>query len=399
MPIYKLIEKLRGRLDDPSFPEIAEWKASHPGGMAVGYFPVYAPVELIHAAGMLPVQVAGAMGRIKLDEADGYLQSFVCSIGRSTMELKLDGHLDNLDAMIFPSTCEISRGLCGVLRRHDPEKPIIYIHFPQNLESANAKGYLVGELERVKIALEEMTGKTITDEAIFKSFEAYNRRWELLRELEEIRYSHPELLSASELYIIRLAGMNVTVEEHSEILAEAIEALKDTPAHHEVRIRMLLSGAFCERPRISMLETIEDEGVAIVADDMLIGQRWWTESLPASGNPLEILAEYYLKKSVYNPVVYRPHVTPCESVLRAVELTGAEGIIISSAKSCHPANHDDQCVITLCEAQGIPYIRLQYGEDQRLYESILVQVQALMEARTRLPFAGTEKSGGEGRED
>jgi len=394
MSISGIIEKIRNKVDDPSFPALAEWKERNPEGFAIGYFPIYAPVEIIHAAGMLPVLVAGAMGRVKLDEADGYLQSFVCSVGRSTMELKLDGHLDNLDGMIFPSTCEISRGLSGVLRRHDPVKPIMYIHFPQNLESGYAKNYLLSELQRVRDALEEMSGRVIKDEAIFESFKAYNKRADLIGRLEEYRGQHPEQLSGSESYILRMAGMQVPVEEHSRILEEALTVLETSEKRHEVKMRMVLTGAFCERPPIDMMESIEKEGIAIIADDILLGQRWWHKPLRTEGNPMEILAEQYISETVYSSVVYRPSIAPCKSLLDTIRATEADGVIISSAKSCHPANYDNQCIKELCEHEGFPYIRLEYEEDQRVFESMRVQVEALIEARARLPFAGTEKAKG-----
>ena len=35
-----------------------------PGAKAIGYFPVHAPAEIIHAAGMLPVQLSGGGDRV-----------------------------------------------------------------------------------------------------------------------------------------------------------------------------------------------------------------------------------------------------------------------------------------------------------------------------------------------
>ncbi len=391
MPIARLIESIRQKVDDPSYPEIAEWKASHPGGKAIGCFPVYIPAELIHAAGMLPVQIAGAMGNVKLDEADGYLQSSVCSVGRSTLELKIDGHFSGLDGMIFPSVCEISRGLSGVLKRYDPDFPVIYIHYPQNLKSAYAKDYLVNELNRLKSVLENLSGNKITDEALLDAFKLYNERSELLSELAQFQLDHPERLSASESYLLRLAGVVVPAERHNAIIEEALKLLKDSGDRHPVRLRMVLTGAFCERPPVEMLETIEAEGVAIIHDDILLGQRWWVEKLPLEGDLISILAENYLHNTVINPVVFQPESTPCNHTLDIVERTKADGVIIASAKSCHPAHHDSHCIVRICEEHGFPFVRLEFEEDQRVFESTRVLFEALLEARERLPIAGTDK--------
>ena len=35
------------------------WKARHPGGRVVAAYPVWAPAEIVHAAGMLPLALLG----------------------------------------------------------------------------------------------------------------------------------------------------------------------------------------------------------------------------------------------------------------------------------------------------------------------------------------------------
>lgn len=399
MTLNSFIEKLRETIFDPSLPEVSKWKSEHPDGKAIGSFPVYTPVEMIDAAGMLPVHVAGAGGRIRLDEADGCLQSFVCSVGRSTLELKLDGFLDELDGMIFPSICEISRGLSGVMERRDPQGRIFYLYLPQNLSSAGTKDYLIGELRRLKGWLEEIGESEITDKAMLNSFERYNRRRELLDQLDRFRVDHPELFTASDFYVLRLAGMSVPVEEHNRLLENTLSSLTETVERHKPRLRMVLTGAFCERPPVEMMEAIEDEGIAIVADDMLLGQRWWTKPLPTEGDPIENLAEHYMNHSVVNSVVFRQWGEPCDVILKDVEDRRANGIIIASSKFCHTAMHDSTCLVKVCETHGLPYIKLEYEEIQSVFESIRVQVEALLEARERLAIAGTEEGKEADREE
>ncbi len=389
MPISKLIERLRARLDDPAYPEVTEWKNAHPGGKAIGCFPIYSPVEMVNAAGMLPVLIAGAAGKIGLDEADGCLQSFVCSVGRSTLELKLDGFLEKLDGMMFPSICEISRGLSGVWARHDPGKPVIYIHFPQNTRSESAKSYLMGELTRVKDILESIAGAPITYDSLLASFAQYNRRAELLEKLDTMRSDNPARFSGSQSYVLRLSGMRIPPEEHAAILEEALRELEDTPEGKAPKLRMVMLGAFCERPPVSMLESIEENGIAIVADDILLGQSWWKKPLELTGDPIENLAEYYLNEAVPTPVVYRPGGKPCDHLEEMLRRTHADGVLIASAKFCHPAHHDNSCIVRECEKHSIPYLRIEYEEIEQAFESIRLQVEALLEARERLPFAGT----------
>jgi benzoyl-CoA reductase subunit C len=390
MPITKLIDSLRPALGDPSLPTVTAWKQAHPGGKAVGCFPVYAPVELIHAAGMLPVTVAGAAGQVKLCQADGFLQAFICMIGRSTLELELGGFLSSIDGMLFPSICEVSRGLSGVWTRLGTSKPAFYVRFPQNLDSAHAVDYLTHELGRLRSALEQVAGTEITDEALIESFRVYNQRAQRLAELDRLRAARPERLAGSEFYILRLAGMAIPPEEHTALLTRALEAAQSTPGRPQPRLRMTLMGTFCERPPLGMLEVIEEAGVAIVADDILLGQRWWSVPLPQSGDPFRALAEHYVAHSAICPVVHRSTRELRESVRRRTVEPSADGVIIANAKFCHPALYESTRVLRGCEKAGFPYLKMEFEEDMRTFEPMRTQVEALIEARERLPFAGTE---------
>ena len=62
-------------------------------GMAIGYFPVYFPEEIVHAAGLRPHALYGGGNHIEVRYADARIGSFVCSICRSTTELGLNGSL------------------------------------------------------------------------------------------------------------------------------------------------------------------------------------------------------------------------------------------------------------------------------------------------------------------
>src|SRR3712207_2452665 len=61
------------------------------GKGAVGVMPVYAPEELIHAAGFLPVGIWG--GQKSISKARTYLPPFACSIMQSVMEMQLEGEI------------------------------------------------------------------------------------------------------------------------------------------------------------------------------------------------------------------------------------------------------------------------------------------------------------------
>ena len=88
MGIDGLIARYKEALEDSPLDQVATWKSKHPGAKVVGCYPVYTPVELIHAAGMLPIGIVGGGNRLEIAHADSRFQSFVCSIVKSTLELR-----------------------------------------------------------------------------------------------------------------------------------------------------------------------------------------------------------------------------------------------------------------------------------------------------------------------
>src|SRR3972149_6220651 len=103
----ELLESAKSLLADPSFSHVSEWKEAH-GGRAVGWFPLFAPVRTNHPAGGVSVVAVGAGSTIEIDHADSRMQSFVCSISRSTLELGLTGRLTPFDGFVFTSICDVT---------------------------------------------------------------------------------------------------------------------------------------------------------------------------------------------------------------------------------------------------------------------------------------------------
>src|SRR5574341_710968 len=224
MSIESLISQYREPLENSPLDLAAESKKNHPDKKLIGCYPVYTPVELIHAAGMLPVGVIGAGNRLEIAHADSRFQSFVCSIVKSTLELGLTNRLDNLDAMLFHSICDPARNLASVVKRNLPALRVEYLHLPQNMASPRAEDYLVAEYERLLDVLAELTGHRASPAELEESIALYNRARALVRGLYRLRQDEPERLSAAECYVLCRAGTLLPVEEHLELLEAAREA-------------------------------------------------------------------------------------------------------------------------------------------------------------------------------
>ena len=127
------------------------------GKQVVGCFAPYAPEELVHACGMIPMGMWGGHTELKL--AKSYLPAFACPIMQSNMELGLKGAYQGLSAVIIPALCDTLRCMTQNWRFGVKEIPMIPIVYPQNRKSPASVDYLVSEFETVITMLYTKIGR------------------------------------------------------------------------------------------------------------------------------------------------------------------------------------------------------------------------------------------------
>ncbi len=378
--VENLISHYRDLLETSALDLAADWKNKHPGSKLVGCYPVYTPVELIHAAGMLPVGVIGAGNRLEIAHADSRFQSFVCSIVKSTLELGLIDRLKFLDGIVFHSICDPARNLGSVFKRNFPDLMVEYIHFPQNMTSRHTVEYLMSEYRRVGESYERLSGQKISDESLRKSIAVYNEQRRRIRELYAIRRTTPQNLSTVECYVLTRIGTLLPPEEHIAMLDQALAALRRRTEKPTDRIRVGLEGSFCEQPPIELLDSLEAAGCYILDDDFLTGWRWFPDDIPNEGDPLRNLADAYINRSVYSGVKHDTRERKSKHLVDQFRETGADAVLILAAKFCEPALFDYALYKRALEKEGIPHLCLEFEEKMWIFDKARTEVETFVES-------------------
>ena len=380
MDIGNTISRYRETLENSPLDLVKDWKQAHPQTKVVGCYPVYTPVELIHAAGMLPVGIIGAGNRLEIAHADSRFQSFVCSIVKSTLELGLTERLKFLDGIVFHSICDPARNLGSVFKRNFDDLLVEYIHFPQNMTSSHTVDYLIAEYKRLSTSYEQLSGNAITDGALRKSIAIYNEQRSLLRQLYAIRRETPQNLSTVECYVLTRIGTLLPPEEHISILKEAMPQLRQRSEKPKDRIRVVLEGSFCEQPPIELLDGLESAGCYILDDDILIGWRWFSDDISLEGDPMRNLAGAYLNHSVYSGVKHDTREPKAKHLIDKFKETGAGAVLILAAKFCEPALFDYALYKRALEKEGIPHLCLEFEEKMWIFDKARTEVETFVES-------------------
>lgn len=358
------LQKVRDLFDDLTFAYPTDWKKKEESRKIIGFLPIYIPKEIIHAAGMLPVGIFGAGDRIPVIKGDAYFQSYICHLPRTVIELALNGNFDDFDGFIFPSICDVIRNLSGIFNLKLKDKFVRYLDFPQNFQKEVGGEFYRSELQRLIDDFENMNGVKVTAENLNKSIFLYNRNRKLLYELETVRIAEPHKISAVDFYLIQRAGNTMSVEDHNAYLEELIPIVKQIENEPEDKIKIVVSGSFCEQPPLGLIKTIENAGCYIVDDDFQLGLKWFAKDIDDnSSDPIDTLVNSYLNDSTFSSAVFEADKPKGDLLAERVRSLKADGVIFCAPSFCDPALLDRPLLEKAMNKHHIKHSSFQYHEN------------------------------------
>ncbi len=368
-----LLERAEGLYRDWRLSGVRAWK-ERTGGLAVGYMPVYAPRELIHAQGALPVGIMGAGDDLEIIRGDAYYQSYICHIPRSTIELALNGALEPLDGMLFPAICDVIRNLSGMWKMLFPGKLVRYLDVPQDFDDARGGAFWRRELEELSEDLAAKGAKPYEPEALRRSLAAFNENRRRVRDLYELRAREPWKVPTSELYVLLRAGIVMPVEEHTAMLdAYRAAVVADAQRRPMDQARVVLAGSFCEQPPLGLIRTLERSGCYIVDDDFVQVHRWIRGDIPTDGDPMDALVGSLLHDAIEHPTRHHEKGEKGADLVDRVRASDAGGVLFCAPSFCDPALLDQPMAVAAVERAGIPWTAFKYSENNGQFQVIREQ--------------------------
>ncbi len=357
---------------------VSEWKDIN-AGFALGYFPVYFPVEIADAFNMLPVALYGAEGRINLDIAIAHTQSFVCTICKSVFQLGAENRLKAFDILAFSNICDVARNLSGIMKRNLKDQEIIYLHFPIHNDTELAIKYLVDEYKRLIRVIEERTGEKFDEEKLRRSIKLHNEKRALIGKLMSLRRDKPWLVPFTEFYVVTKASSIMPVNMFNRLIKKYIDEVKKRKVRPADRLRILVKGNFCEQPPLMYMKTIEDAGSYIIEDESLVGQ-YWIGQINLDGDPVLELARAYVTNQTPLTVRFHPSIDKQEYIKREIKEKKAEGVLFLSPKFCEPSLYDYVIYKKALDELHFPYLHLEYEETTSSYEHLRTMVETFVES-------------------
>lgn len=348
---------------------LASWKKQ--GKKVFGYFCTYTPEEIIYAAGILSIRTSVDVASTAM--ADAYLPNFICSYARQCLDAALKDQYKGLDGYVSAYTCDTIRNLLWVWKRLVPSKYIDFISFPSKATD-KALDFLLQELIRSKTKLEKFCGKQITDQALLKAIRVYNENRTLLSKVYDLRKSDPPLISGTEALDIVRAATVISKEEHSTYLKQFTSYVKERDNLPKGRVRLLVSGPVVQD--INLIETIENSGGTIVADDLCLGSRYFWDTVDMNGDPLKAIAKRYLGRARC-PCRHPPE-ERLKYVMRMVEDFKADGAVFLLQKFCDTHFFEHPFLEEKLKENGIPSLLIEIEQSTPI-GAVKTRVEAFIE--------------------
>ena len=186
------------------------------GRKVLGYFCTYTPIELIHAAGFVPVRILG--GGISIERAASLTPTFICPYLRQALERALRGEYDFLSGVIQGYTCDVACGVINIWELNVPGELYHTVPMPYQ-DSPEARKYFREALAELGEKLNGIGGR-LTDEALAASLDLYGEIRRLSLELYRMRSQGRLALSAVDLLTVVQAGLVTPPEDYLPMLEE-----------------------------------------------------------------------------------------------------------------------------------------------------------------------------------
>lgn len=356
----------------------------HAGGTKVmGYLSALGPVEIMTAAGVVPIRLKGNVSEA-ITKGDAYMETIVCPFVRNVFDAAVKGKYDFLDGMVLPHQCD-SIDRTDDVWSYNLKLP--YWHFlnvPHVTDDPSIE--FMKEILRVFIGtLEVFTGKKITDEAIAQAVRAHNENRRLMRDLYALRKSSPPLISGVEMMKVLVAAMSLPIEESSALIQSVTAEVKQRPAGSMDKTpRIMLVGDQIDD--VAIVDAIEGTGARLVMDDLSIGSKMYWQDVDATTNPLQGIAERYLRK-LKIPTTFVGSADTYQGILeeryghmrKYIDEFKVDGVILFIYKYCDPYGFEVPAMKSFIESAGTPVLYIEDEYSTSTLARMKTRIEAFLE--------------------
>jgi len=351
------------------------------GRKVVGIFCTYTPVEMVLAAGAVPVSLCGGSDK-PIPYAEKTLPKNLCPLIKSSYGYAVSDTCPYFyfsDMVLAETTCD------GKKKMYEMMGELKYTHVMQLPPGRSGELALESwrlEMLRLKEVMEEQLGVVITEEDIRQAIHLENRERKATLEFYEIGRLKPTPLSGYEINtVIDSNDFLFDTEEMIAFLERRTAELKkdyeENFAGKPSRPRVLITGCPTGGVREKIIRLIEESGADVVGFENCSGPRTMKDLVDENKDPYLALAEKYLR---INCSVMSPNPGRIEALDEMIDDYQVDGVIEVILQACHTfAIESDPVKKFVTNERNLPYLCLETDYSQTDTGQISTRISAFLE--------------------
>lgn len=354
--------------------------AKEEGRKVVGLYCIFAPVEIIRAAGALPIGLCGKKQE-PIAAAEAELPANLCPLIKSSYGFALTRtcpFFTAADAVVGETTCDGKKKMYEIMQRL---KPVHLMHLPYDPSLPQAMDFWQAEVTRFGSFLEKLTGVPLTSEELNRQIAVQNRVRRAVRALHKANLAGGRIRVSGRGLLTVLEARNFwpDPEDYAERLEALVEVLKNSPIpEHTGGPRILLTGTPIGKGSDKVLKLIEQSGATVVAMENCTSLKAaWTDVEEETADPLGAVARRYLNLPC---ACLTPNKGRAELIRELADLYQVDAVVDLTWHACHTYMVEALPIGRMInEDLGLPLLHLctDYGEND--LESLRTRIEAVLE--------------------
>lgn len=354
------------------------------GRKIIGSFCVFVPEEIVLAANATLVGLCSGAD-FAIEEVERYLPRNTCALIKSAFGFKLGKicpYLESADMIVGENTCD------GKKKAYESLGSLIdnlYVMDLPQMKSEKGRDLLRAEYDRFKIAVEKLTGVTITTDSLKDAVKTVNAKRSALHRLSSLRKADPVPISGLDALLANQVFFYDNPARFTESLNKICDELEkrikaNQGAAPENTPRILFSGCPMAVPNWKLPLIVETSGAVIVGEESCVGERGARNLTKDSGTSVDELMDAIIDRYFkVDCATFTPNEDRLGHIVDMARTYKADGVIHYGLQFCQPYLMEAMPVEKALEEKNIPCLRIDTDYSMEDVGQLKTRVEAFVE--------------------